>query len=44
MLQFKSVGTDRLMCFMQFGALAPERVLESLRLTGELLLPAVQRA
>jgi alkanesulfonate monooxygenase SsuD/methylene tetrahydromethanopterin reductase-like flavin-dependent oxidoreductase (luciferase family) len=44
MLQFRAVGTDRLMCFMQFGALAPERVLESVRLTGELLLPAVQRA
>ena len=44
MLRFKAVGTDRLMCFMQFGALAPARILESVRRTGELLLPAVRRS
>ncbi len=42
MKRFKQVGTDRLMCFMQFGALDPARVLESVRLTGEVLLPALQ--
>ena len=41
MARFSEVGADRLMCFMQFGALDPTRVLESLRLAGEVLIPAL---
>ena len=44
MQAYKALGADRLMCFMQFGALDPARVLESLRLTGEVLLPALQHS
>ncbi len=36
---YAELGADRLMCLHQFGALAPERVLESLRITGEVLIP-----
>jgi alkanesulfonate monooxygenase SsuD/methylene tetrahydromethanopterin reductase-like flavin-dependent oxidoreductase (luciferase family) len=43
MKKFQAVGADRLMCLMQFGALAPERVLESVRLAGEVLIPALAR-
>jgi alkanesulfonate monooxygenase SsuD/methylene tetrahydromethanopterin reductase-like flavin-dependent oxidoreductase (luciferase family) len=43
MKKFQAVGADRLMCLMQFGALAPERVLGSLRLAGEVLIPALAR-
>ena len=34
-------GLDRLMCLMQFGPLAPEAALSSLRLVGEEILPAL---
>lgn len=36
---YASLGVDRLMCLMQFGALPHERVLASLRLAGEALVP-----
>jgi alkanesulfonate monooxygenase SsuD/methylene tetrahydromethanopterin reductase-like flavin-dependent oxidoreductase (luciferase family) len=39
MERYAGLGIDRLMCLMQFGALAPERVLESIRLAGEALVP-----
>jgi alkanesulfonate monooxygenase SsuD/methylene tetrahydromethanopterin reductase-like flavin-dependent oxidoreductase (luciferase family) len=39
MRAYAELGADRLMCLHQFGALAPERVLESLRITGETLIP-----
>jgi alkanesulfonate monooxygenase SsuD/methylene tetrahydromethanopterin reductase-like flavin-dependent oxidoreductase (luciferase family) len=39
MQRYQSLGVDRLMCLMQFGALAPERVLSSIRLVGEVLVP-----
>lgn len=39
MERYADLGIDRLMCLMQFGALAPERVLESIRLAGEVLVP-----
>ena len=39
--RFRDIGVDRLMCLMQFGALPHERVLESIRLTGEHLIDAV---
>ena len=34
-------GLDRLMCLMQFGPLAPEAALRSLRLVGEEILPGL---
>ena len=37
--RYKEIGTDRLMCLMQFGRLPHARVLASLRTTGEALLP-----
>ncbi len=36
---YADLGADRLMCLMQFGALAPDKILESIRITGEVLLP-----
>jgi alkanesulfonate monooxygenase SsuD/methylene tetrahydromethanopterin reductase-like flavin-dependent oxidoreductase (luciferase family) len=37
--RYAALGTDRLMCLMQFGALPHASVLRSLRLVGEALLP-----
>jgi alkanesulfonate monooxygenase SsuD/methylene tetrahydromethanopterin reductase-like flavin-dependent oxidoreductase (luciferase family) len=37
---YARIGVDRLMCLMAFGALPQERVLSSLRLVGEHLLPS----
>jgi hypothetical protein len=37
--RYAALGTDRLMCLMQFGTLSHERVMTSLRLAGEELLP-----
>ena len=37
--RYAAIGTDRLMCLMQFGTLSHERVLASLRTAGEALLP-----
>jgi alkanesulfonate monooxygenase SsuD/methylene tetrahydromethanopterin reductase-like flavin-dependent oxidoreductase (luciferase family) len=37
--RYAEIGTDRLMCLMQFGTLSHERVLASLRTCGEALLP-----
>jgi hypothetical protein len=36
--RYAEIGVDRLMCLMAFGALPQERVLGSLRLTGEHLI------
>ncbi len=36
---YAALGVDRLMCLMQFGAIPHERVMASLRLAGEALLP-----
>ncbi|HEX5066647.1 MAG TPA: LLM class flavin-dependent oxidoreductase [Myxococcota bacterium] len=36
--RYADIGVDRLMCLMSFGALPQERVLRSLRLTGEYLV------
>jgi hypothetical protein len=36
--RYADIGVDRLMCLMSFGALPQERVLRSLRLTGEHLI------
>jgi alkanesulfonate monooxygenase SsuD/methylene tetrahydromethanopterin reductase-like flavin-dependent oxidoreductase (luciferase family) len=41
MQRYAELGIDRLMCLMQFGALPHPRVMQSLRLTGEALLPAL---
>jgi alkanesulfonate monooxygenase SsuD/methylene tetrahydromethanopterin reductase-like flavin-dependent oxidoreductase (luciferase family) len=40
---FARIGVDRLMCLMAFGALPQARVLSSLRLVGEKLLPELAR-
>jgi alkanesulfonate monooxygenase SsuD/methylene tetrahydromethanopterin reductase-like flavin-dependent oxidoreductase (luciferase family) len=40
---YARIGVDRLMCLMAFGALPQARVLESLRLAGEALLPELAR-
>lgn len=40
MQRFADIGVDRLMCLMAFGALPQERVLESIRLSGEHLVDA----
>jgi len=37
--RYAELGTDRLMCLMQFGTLRHEHVMRSLRLAGEALLP-----
>lgn len=36
---FEGVGVDRLMCLMQFGGLAQDRVLRSIELAGKYLVP-----
>ena len=37
--RYAEIGTDRLMCLMQFGPLPHAQVMASLRTTGEALLP-----
>jgi alkanesulfonate monooxygenase SsuD/methylene tetrahydromethanopterin reductase-like flavin-dependent oxidoreductase (luciferase family) len=37
--RYAALGTDRLMCLMQFGTLAHAQVMRSLALAGEALLP-----
>jgi alkanesulfonate monooxygenase SsuD/methylene tetrahydromethanopterin reductase-like flavin-dependent oxidoreductase (luciferase family) len=37
--RYAALGTDRLMCLMQFGPLSHASVLQSLRIAGEELLP-----
>ncbi|MCA9504362.1 MAG: LLM class flavin-dependent oxidoreductase [Myxococcales bacterium] len=37
---YRSLGVDRLMCLMQFGALPQERILASIRTAGEAFLRA----
>jgi alkanesulfonate monooxygenase SsuD/methylene tetrahydromethanopterin reductase-like flavin-dependent oxidoreductase (luciferase family) len=39
MKKFQGIGTDRMMCLMQFGHLAHEAILHSIRLTGEHIIP-----
>jgi alkanesulfonate monooxygenase SsuD/methylene tetrahydromethanopterin reductase-like flavin-dependent oxidoreductase (luciferase family) len=39
MERYRAIGTDRLMCLHQFGALPQERVLGSIRRVGEHLVP-----
>lgn len=41
--RYAAIGTDRLMCLMQFGTLPHERVMASLRTVGEALLPDFSR-
>lgn len=40
--RIESMGVDRLMCLMQFGTLAQDSVLKSLRTTGKFLVPDFQ--
>jgi alkanesulfonate monooxygenase SsuD/methylene tetrahydromethanopterin reductase-like flavin-dependent oxidoreductase (luciferase family) len=41
MQRYRELGIQRLMCLMQFGALPHERVMESIRLVGENVAPAL---
>ena len=41
--KFAALGVDRLMCLMDFGALPHARVMESIRLAGKHLIPALAR-
>jgi alkanesulfonate monooxygenase SsuD/methylene tetrahydromethanopterin reductase-like flavin-dependent oxidoreductase (luciferase family) len=41
MQRYAELGVDRLMCLMQFGALPHAAAMTSLRLTGEVLIPAL---
>ena len=36
---YAEVGCDRLMCLMQMGAVSQKDVMQSIRLTGEELIP-----
>ncbi len=36
---YKTIGTDRMMCLMQFGAIPHDAVLDSIALTGRHLIP-----
>jgi alkanesulfonate monooxygenase SsuD/methylene tetrahydromethanopterin reductase-like flavin-dependent oxidoreductase (luciferase family) len=40
MKHYRDIGVDRLMCFYQIGALPQERILRSMRLTGQELMDA----
>ena len=40
--KFAALGVDRLMCLMQFGALPHQRVMDSIRLAGKHLVPALE--
>ena len=37
---YQAIGVDRMMCMMQYGALAPEAVNQSIKLAGDHLIPA----
>lgn len=37
--KYEAIGTDRMMCLMQFGSIPHEAVMRSMRLTGEHLIP-----
>lgn len=37
--KYRNIGTDRLLCLMQFGAIPHEAVMRSIRLAGEYLIP-----
>jgi hypothetical protein len=37
--KYEAIGSDRLLCMMQFGAVPHEAVKSSMRLTGEHLIP-----
>jgi alkanesulfonate monooxygenase SsuD/methylene tetrahydromethanopterin reductase-like flavin-dependent oxidoreductase (luciferase family) len=43
MERYRAIGTDRLMCLHQFGALPQARVLSSIRRVGEHLIPHFAR-
>jgi alkanesulfonate monooxygenase SsuD/methylene tetrahydromethanopterin reductase-like flavin-dependent oxidoreductase (luciferase family) len=43
MERYRAIGTDRLMCLHQFGALPQERILGSIRRVGEHLIPYFER-
>jgi alkanesulfonate monooxygenase SsuD/methylene tetrahydromethanopterin reductase-like flavin-dependent oxidoreductase (luciferase family) len=37
---YRAIGVDRMMCMMQYGALAPEAVIRSIELAGRHCIPA----
>jgi alkanesulfonate monooxygenase SsuD/methylene tetrahydromethanopterin reductase-like flavin-dependent oxidoreductase (luciferase family) len=43
MERYRAIGTDRLMCLHQFGALPQARILGSIRRAGEHLIPHFER-
>lgn len=42
--KYQAIGTDRMMCMMQFGQLAHDDILGSIRLAGEHHIPAFKAA
>lgn len=44
MEKYRAIGTDRLMCLMQFGRIPHDAVMQSMALAGETLIPAFGRA
>jgi hypothetical protein len=36
---YRKIGTDRMMCLLQFGSIPHEAVMRSTRLAGEHLIP-----
>jgi hypothetical protein len=42
--KYQEIGTDRMMCLMQFGRIAHGDVVNSIRLTGEAVAPRFHRA
>jgi len=42
-LRYADAGVDQLLCYMQFGDLPPEKVLRSIELLGEHVIPELER-
>jgi alkanesulfonate monooxygenase SsuD/methylene tetrahydromethanopterin reductase-like flavin-dependent oxidoreductase (luciferase family) len=42
--KYRAIGTDRLMCLMQYGRIPHEVVVRSIQLTGEQLIPKFVRS
>ena len=42
MEKYRNIGADRLMCLMQFGRISHDRVMRSMKLCQENLMPALQ--
>ena len=42
--RYESMGVDQVMTWVQFGGLPHDRIMESMRLMGEQVLPKLRRA